>query len=544
MKREERKVATLAGLLALVMLWTLAPASSAANVAGGACKKIGEIVKAGSTNLICDRVNGKSKYYVSGGTLKYGYTGGGLVALNPNQISSGTQKPVAPLLYDSLVRINAKGAIVPWLAIAWTSSTDQKSWTLTLRQGVRFHSGREFTNQDVRRNLEWISDPTNKSSQAGEIGKIASYVLKGRYQITINLKNANSQFPGALVFIYMADPLSLTNPGIVNGTGPFKLNEFSSDDHVYVVNNRSYWAGSSKLDGIKVMRSPDATSALLSLQSGALDMVWNVPPTSIAQVRADKDLDFLSAPAFTGAHVLMLDTKSAPFNNVKARQALSYALDRETIFKTAFGSVGEISMTSTPIGIKDTIYKNGMTQYTFNLDKAKALFAEAGVKSGDTLTFWTLAGRRFEWVTMAQVLQSDLKKIGITLDIKPQETASWLGKFFPYSASSPKLYPDTIVANFLSPVPTSAYQLNAYTTGGNEAKWDNAEYDALMKEALSATSAAEYKAVTGKMQELYNREVPCVIPLLAANITAFRSVVKGMFLLGEGTPQLQDAYFG
>jgi len=544
MKREKRKVATLAGLLALAMLWTLAPASSAANVAGGACKKIGEIVKAGSTNLICDRVNGKSKYYVSGGTLKYGYTGGGLVALNPNQISSGTQKPVAPLIYDSLVRIDAKGAIVPWLAAAWTSSTDQKSWTLTLRQGVRFHSGREFTNQDVRRNLEWISDPANKSSQAGEIGKIASYVLKGRYQITINLKNANSQFPGALVFIYMADPLSLTNPGVVNGTGPFKLNEFSSDDHVYVVNNRSYWAGSSKLDGIKVMRSPDATSALLSLQSGALDMVWNVPPTSIAQVRADKDLDFLSAPAFTGAHVLMLDTKSAPFNNVKARQALSYALDRETIFKTAFGSVGEISMTSTPIGIKDTIYKSGMTQYTFNLDKAKALFAEAGVNSGDTLTFWTLAGRRFEWVTMAQVLQSDLKKIGITLDIKPQETASWLGKFFPYSASSPKLYPDTIVANFLSPVPTSAYQLNAYTTGGNEAKWDNAEYDALMKEALSATSAAEYKAVTGKMQELYNREVPCVIPLLAANITAFRSVVKGMFLLGEGTPQLQDAYFG
>lgn len=544
MKREKRKITTLAGLLALVLLWTLAPASSAANVAGGTCKKVGEIVKAGNQNLICDRVNGKSTYYVSGGTLKYGYTGGGLVALNPNQISSGTQKPVAPLIYDSLVRINAKGEITPWLATSWSSTTDQKSWTLNLRQGVKFHNGRAFTNQDVRRNLQWISDPVNKSSQAGEIGKISSYELKGRYQVTINLKDANSQFPGALVFIYMADPLSLGNSGIVNGTGPFKLGEFASDDHVYVVNNRGYWAGSSKLDGIKVMRSPDATSALLSLQSGALDMVWNIPPTSIAQVRADKSLDFLSAPSFTGAHVLMLDTKSAPFNNVKARQALSYALDRETMFKTAFGSVGEVSMTSTPIGMKDGIYKSGMTQYTFNLDKAKALFAEAGVNSGDTLTFWTLAGRRFEWVTMAQILQSDLKKIGITLDIKPQETASWLGKFFPYSASSPKLYPNTIVANFLSPVPTSAYQLNAYTTGGNESKWDNAEYDALMKVALSATSAADYKAATGKMQELYNREVPCVIPLLAANITAYRSVIKGMFLLGEGTPQLQDAYFG
>ena len=544
MKREERKFAALAGLLALVMLWTLAPASNAANVAGGACKKLGEIVKSGDQNLICDKFNGQSRYYVSGGTLKYGYTGGGLVALNPNQISSGTQKPVAPLLYDSLVRIDSKGAIVPWLASSWTSTADQKSWTLVLREGVKFHSGREFTNQDVRRNLEWISTPANKSSQAGEIGKISSYSLKGRYQVTINLKNANSQFPGALVFVYMADPITLSNPKVVNGTGPFKLQKFASDDHVYVTNNRGYWAGSSKLDGIKVMRSPDATSALLSLQSGALDMVWNIPPTSIAQVRADKNLGFLTAPAFTGAHVLMLDTKSAPFNNVKARQALSYALDRETIFKTAFGSVGEISMTSTPIGLKDSAYKSGMTEYNFNLDKAKVLFAEAGVKSGDTLTFWTLAGRRYEWVTMAQVLQSDLKKIGITLDIKPQETASWLGKFFPYSASSPKLYPDTIVANFLSPVPTSAYQLNAYTTGGNEAKWDNAEYDALMKSALSASSAAEYKTITGKMQELYNREVPCVIPLLAANITAYNSSVKGMFLLGEGTPQLQDAYFG
>lgn len=544
MQREKRRFVTLAGLLALVLLWTLAPASNAANVAGDRCKKIGEIVKADKQNLICERFKGRATYYVSGGTLKYGYTGGGLVSLNPNLISSGTQKPVAPLLYDSLVRINAKGDIVPWLATSWTSTTDQKSWTLNLREGVKFHSGREFTSSDVRRNLQWISNPANKSSQAGEIGKISSYAFKGRYQVTINLKNANSQFPGALVFIYMADPLSLSTPKVVNGTGPFKLSEFASDDHVYMVNNRGYWAGSSKLDGIKVMRSPDATSALLSLQSGALDMVWNIPPTSIAQVRADNKLDFLSAPAFTGAHVLMLDTKSAPFNNVKARQALSYALDRETIFKTAFGSVGEISMTSTPIGTKDAIYKSGMTPYSFNLDKAKTLFAEAGVKSGDTLTFWTLAGRRFEWVTMAQVLQSDLKKIGITLDIKPQETASWLGKFFPYSASSPKLYPATIVANFLSPVPTSAYQLNAYTTGGNESKWDNAEYDALMKSALSATSAAEYKQVTGKMQELYNNEVPCVIPLLAANITAYRSVVKGMFLLGEGTPQLQDAYFG
>jgi hypothetical protein len=64
-----------------------------------------------------------------------------------------------------------------------------------------------------------------------------------------------------------------------------------------------------------------------------------------------------------------------------------------------------------------------------------------------------------------------------------------------------------------------------------------------MKSALSASSPAEYRAITGKMQELYNREVPCVIPLLAANITAYKTSVKGMFLLGEGTPQLQDAYF-
>ena len=94
MKREERKIAALAGLLALVMLWTLAPASNAANVVGGTCRKVGEIVKSGDQNLICDKFNGQSRYYVSGGTLKYGYTGGGLVALNPNQISSGTQKPV------------------------------------------------------------------------------------------------------------------------------------------------------------------------------------------------------------------------------------------------------------------------------------------------------------------------------------------------------------------------------------------------------------------------------------------------------------------
>ena len=473
--------------------------------------------------------------------LKYGYTGGGLVGLNPNQITSGTQKVVAPLLYDPLVKINKEGKLVPWLAESWSASKDQKTWTFIVRTGVKFHNGRRFSASDVMKNLQWISDPANKSSQANEVGKIEKYQVSGLNKISITLKNPNSQFPGSLVFIYMADILNIRNPNVkysANGTGPYKIDSFSSDNYVYLKKNGNYWGNAPKLDEIKIMRSPDATSALLSLQSGALDMVWNVAPNSIASLRTNKSIDFLNADVFAGVHVLMLDTKSAPFNNPKARQALSYAVDRETIVKTAFGGVGEVSLTSTPLGTKDTAYKSGLDKYTFNLDKAKALFAEAGIKSGDTLTFWTLAGRRFEWVAMAQILQSDLKKIGINLDIQPQETASWLGKFYPY----PKSFPNTIVANFLSPAPINAYQMNVYTTGGCERKWDDKAYDDMMKSALASTSQDEYKAILGNMQAKFNNEQPSVVVLTAANITAYRTSVKGAWLLGEGTPQLNDAY--
>ena len=477
------------------------------------------------------------------GTLKYGYTGGGLVSLNPIQITSGTQKVVAPLLFDTLVKIDQTGKLVPSLAESWSSSKDQKTWTFNLRTGVTYHNGRRFSAHDVMYNLQWISNPANKSSQANEVGKILKYNISGMNKISIVLKDPNSQFPGSLVFIYMADILNIKDSRIkysANGTGPYKVTEFVSDDHVYMVANSRYWGDAPKLDGIKIMRSPDATSALLSLQSGALDMVWNVAPGSIPALRSNANIDFLNANVFAGVHVLMLDTKSAPFNNVKARQALSYALDRATIVKTAFGGVGEVSLTSTPLGTKDPSYKSGLTNYTFDLDKAKALFAEAGIKSGDTLTFWTLAGRRFEWVAMAQILQSDLKKIGINLDIQPQETASWLGKFYPY----PKDFPNTIVANFLSPAPINAYQMNVYTTGGCECKWDNKTYDGLMKSALAATDATAYNNILGQMQTMYNQEQPSLVVLTAANITAYKKTVKGAWLLGEGTPQLAGASLG
>jgi peptide/nickel transport system substrate-binding protein len=474
----------------------------------------------------------------AGGTLTYGYTGGGLTSLNPNTINSGTEKPVASLLFDGLTQLGQDGSTQPDLATSWTASADQKTWTFKLRSGVKYHSGKVFTAKDAVANINYVLDKKNAASQRKRITAITSAVATNDTTLTINLSAPDAVLPSALMWVYMAN---IDTIGQVNtngdGTGPFEVKDFVSDDHLDLVRFDGYWGTKPSLDGIKIVRTADATSALTSLQTGQLDVLWGVDPTNVGTLQSDKNLTFLKSNSTSGVTILMLDTTSPPFDNIKARQALSYAVDRKSMADAGYNGIADISPANDPIGSGSADFASSLPTYDFDLDKAKQLFAEAGVKAGDTLTFWTLAGRRGEWTTMGQILQADLKKIGINLKIEQQETSSWTAKFAPAG----KKFPNTIVMDFLSFPPVPAFALQFFTSGGCECNWNNKDYDALMAQTLGATTDSARKSAEAEMQKMFNEQVPSVVLMQNATLVAAQTKVQGVWLEGDGTPRLAQA---
>jgi len=474
------------------------------------------------------------------GALTYGYAGGGLTSLNPNTITSGSEQPVALLLFDSLTKIGSDGTTQPGLATTWTKSADLKTWTFTLKSGVHYHSGRLFTAQDAVKNLNYVLDASHASQQRHFISNLQSATASTDTTLVVALKTPNALLPTALANIYMAN---IDTIGQVNqngdGTGPFKLTQFVPDDHVLLSQFPDYWGEKAKLGTLRIQRAADLTSAMTSLRTGSLDVLWGVSPADTDQLKKTANVTIVQPALTSGSTVWELDTTSPPFNNPKARQALSYAADRATMQSAALGGTGELATTNDVVATKNPGYTPDQVSYGFDLSKARRLFTEAGVKPGTTLTFWTIAGRHPEWISMAEILQQDLAKIGIKLEIKQQEVSTWLQAFFPAG----KKYPGVVVANFwnLSSVP--AYALNWYA-GGCECNWSDPTYNALVQKALQSPDDTARKAIYAQAQQIINQQVPSVVLMQSAQIVAASSKVHGLWTASDGTPHLEQASVG
>lgn len=508
--------------LRLLSIWCLAVATAAS---AAACASTG---------------TGTSSTASTNSSLTYGYAGGGLTSLNPNTITSGSEEPVASLLFDSLTTIAPDGSTQPDLATAWTHSPDLKTWTFTLRSGVHFHSGRLFTADDAVKNIHYVLDPKNASQQRNFVGDVASATAPDSTTLVLNLSTPNGLMPTALAHLYMTniDTIAQVNQN-GDGTGPFKLNQFVSDDHILLGRFSGYWGPKAKLATIRIQRAADLTSAMTALRTGSLDVLWGIAPGDVKQLKNAPNVQLVTPQSSSGNTVWELDTSSPPFNNIKARQALAYAADRATMQSSAFGGVGDVAVANDVLDTKNPAYSSAQQSYDFDLQKAKDLFAQAGVTPGTTLTFWTIAGRHPEWVTAAEILQQDLQKIGIKLQIRQQEVSTWLQKFFPAG----KKYPGVIVANFWNLKASPAYALKWYA-GGCECNWTDPNYNSLLQQALQAPDDTSRNAAYAKMQQILNQQVPSVVIAQNASIVAASKKVNGIWSSGDGTPHLEQASVG
>jgi peptide/nickel transport system substrate-binding protein len=472
------------------------------------------------------------------GTLTYGISGAGISQLDPTTLSFSGQLPLQSLLYNSLAEYTPDGKVVPDLATKWKSSPDLKTWWFWLRRDVKYANGRRFTAADVVANVLRNLNPDVPSLWRPPIKDIRSARAITKYEVRFKLGGPNGDLPEALAPVEMSDltdPSQLDKTG--NGTGPYKVADFVPGQSLTLVRNNLYYGPKACMQKIVFVREPDPTSMVTDFTSGKLSVIWQAPLTALGALANDKSAYWVKPRNVSSEHLWDVDTTSPPFNNPIARQALSYAIDRATMVKAAFFGTANPALADDLISTTNPIYNKSLKPQPFDLQKAKQLFDQAGVKPGTTFTFWSLAGRRDEWITMAQILQQDLQKIGLNLDIQRNDISTWLAKFNPAG----KKFPNMIVGDFWSiPAnPIAAFGMAA--SGQCNCNWNNAQYDALLKQATAAQDPAKRQQLFDQMQALFAKDLPMMTIAHQTNIIYAQKTIQGIWEDPAGTTRLEGA---
>jgi ABC-type transport system substrate-binding protein len=364
---------------------------------------------------------------VAGGTLTFA-AGADPDSLDPQNTQSNPGEQVNRMMYDNLVRFNTKMQIEPALAESWTQSADGLTWTFKLRKGVRFHDGTPFDAKAVKYFFDRVlgDEKPFKASLYTPFVQGAQVVDDNTVRVTLKQPFAAFLFRLAHSAGGIVSPAAHQKWGKdlalhPAGTGPFKFVEWVKGDRVVVERNDAYWGGRPLLDRVAVKTVKEDSARVLMLQSGDADLILNIPPEDIPRLRKDTRFGVESI-ATARALYIMINVKKNPFDDVRVRQALNHAVNREAIVTSLFqGNAEAISGIVAPL-------QNGFAKlpgYAFDPKKAKELLAQAGVPALK-VKLWSPKGRYVKDFELAQAVQQDLAAVGVEAALSTMEWGAYL----------------------------------------------------------------------------------------------------------------------
>lgn len=468
----------------------------------------------------------------AGGTLTVG-AAHNISQLNPAIITLAFEGTLYPLLWNGLTKQNEEGVVEGDLATEWEASDDLTEWTFTLRDDVTFHDGTPLVAEDVVQAFEYHLDPNTGAKYRSKISSIESVEAPDDTTVVFHLSNPQSVLPLAITDIKIIDVDNLDTINVTpNGTGPFKLESFVPDDHVTLVRNEDYFGTPAPLETIEIVKIADSTAAVTSLRAGEIDVMYDLSYADAGKFGENPDFQVVAAEPYHWTQTWKIDTSTFPFNDVRARQALSYATDRDTILEKAYYGFGIAAPTNNPVSSTASFFApDGLVDYSYDLDKAAELFAEAGVNPGDTITWWGPAGVQPEKVATAEILKDSLGQIGINLEITLKPIAEWTPVFIPVGQSFPGYIAPTGSSTPYDP----AYIFQFARQGACECNWVSPEFEAAYDAALAIGDDAERAKAFYKVQEIISAEVPVIIPLITSFLSAASAEVEGIWSNGSGT---------
>ena len=427
----------------------------------------------------------------TGGELRFQLLRDSTSGYDPALAIESTVFAIDSAIFDTLAEIQPDGSIVPSLAESWTIAPDGLTYSFKIRTGVKFHNGREMSAADVKYTIDRLKDPATKSPRVAIFAVVTSVDAPDATTLVLKLKEPYAPLLAALADItagIVPKEAVAAAGGTLNanpvGTGPFSFVSWTRDQILKVTANKQYWrAGLPRLDAITFTFNADSNARAAALRSGSVDFLWNGPPELNAVLSKDPALTIYGGKGTLTWQYLNLNMQKKPFDDVRVRQAIYWALNREELVKisrpdTATALNAGFLPPEHWAGVKDVVYKQDYA-------KASKLLADAGYADGFKFTLLALTGSDFH-ILSAQTIQQQLKPLKITVDLQvvdsgAQTAAQRNGTF------------EGIVSGFSGTIDPDERFSQTFLAGGgtNYAKFSDAKVDELVLKARRSSSRDE-----------------------------------------------------
>jgi len=440
------------------------------------------------------------------------------------------------MVYDRLVRRNeSTGEIEPMLAESW-EYTDELTLVFHLRQGVKDHKGNPFTAEDVKFSLERQKELLRA---AGDIETVDTVEVVDDATVQLNLHT-----PSAPLLNLLSDaPCSIQSSHSMDsgawecvGTGPYILTDWQAGDSLTFTRNEDYWGGCPKTEKIIFRLIPEVSSRLIALETGEIDICQKVTANDKDKVAENPELVLFEAPS-AGVEYIVLNCDAEPFSNMKVRQALSAATDREQLVQAVFQGNGVVNNSILGPGVPYHADDLSGYAYDYDLDRAKELLAEAGYADGFAFTMLVKGSQQ---QLTAQVLQAQYKEVGVEMDIQFSENTAFFDALNRGDFDAGMI---TLSNSSGEPIAQcdKLYGGN-FGSAGNRGKYLNERYDELYDASFAETDYDKRGELFLEMQQITAEECPFICMMCANLYTGAVKGLEGYTQRGTNTAIYRDIY--
>jgi ABC-type dipeptide transport system, periplasmic component len=443
-------------------------------------------------------------------------------------------------MYEGLVMMDRNSEYKPLLATEWKQK-DDVTWEFTLRDGVTFHDGTAFDAEAVKKTINRILDKNQPTPKANMFGMIKEVKVIDPKKVEIIL---HYPFAGLLSVLASAEGGIISPKAIEQygkdlakhpvGTGPFVFESWTPGQEIVIVKNENYWGTKPKVDKVVFKTVPEDTTRVAMVETGEAHVAEQLPVTELERVQNSANMSLGRFESFAVDHIGM-NVKMKPFDDVRVRQAIAHAIDKEAIIQGVYNNVGKVAISS--LGPKVIGYSPNIKTPEYDLNKAKQLLTEAGYGNGLKATVYLNDNKAR--INVAEVLQSQLKGIGIDLQIQVME----FGAYLELAAKGEAQMFISGWGNATGDGDYNQYNLFHSTSAGvpgNHSFYSNPKVDALIEAARKEKDPEKRKQIYAEAQQIEMDEVPLLPYRSSENLAAIAKNVQGVYISPSGYIEVSD----
>ncbi|MFP5114728.1 glutathione ABC transporter substrate-binding protein [Bacillaceae bacterium C204] len=489
---------------------------------------------------VSTKSNGKSKESKVGGTLVIARLSD---AENLDQQFMSTINAASVThrkIYEGLVGRDNNAEIQPLLAEKWEQLDDTK-WEFKLREGVKFHDGSAFNANAVKATFDRLLDPKVASPRAVVFKMVKEVKVIDDYTVQFILTEPFAPLLSILASheggIISPKTIEKYGKSIIkepNGTGPFVFKSWTPGQEIVLTKNNSYWGEKAKVDKVVFKVVPEETTRISMLETGEAQIAEPLSVQMMDTVKTSQAIDVYRSEGY-GTEYIGFNVQKKPFNDEKVRKAIAHAVEMDSIIKGVYNNVGKRA--NSLLGSKVFGYYPDMESYKYNLNEAKRLLAEAGYPNGFEVTLKTMDSK--ERVNMAEVLQSQLKGIGVKIKIQVLEYGTFVDQVNKGDS-------EMFILSWRNATGDADYnQYNLFHTSsqggaGNTFFYSNKEVDRLIEDARREKDQEKRKELYAQSQEIEMKEAVYIPVRVIENLAAVGKDVKGFSISPSGYLEIND----